>query len=219
MTSCSTTRRSSAAICAGGGPRRHRAGRRGNPSGDFRRAVFDHHPLAPLIYAPASFAELETYLRRALFDTPGIAVVRHPKGGELPGLPELPAEAKPYILLRADGADTSLVTYGRIFGECRSGAANGGEGAAGFGARPADPSVRPGLRPGRRRVPPVIFFEEGSPAGGVAEHFGTQLTALHYTGDYRIQAVELFILTCKTDAGLRHAGLMSMVLLRAMEAD
>ena len=65
----------------------------------------------------------------------------------------------------------------------------------------------------------VLFFEEGSPAGGVGEHFGTQLSARHYAGDYRIHAVEPFVSTCKTEAGLRHAGLDVDGMLRAIETD
>ena len=193
--------------------------------GETHQGIFDVPFLTTIpgttIYAPASFAELETYLRRALFDTPGIAVVRYPKGGELPGLPELPAEAKPYILLRADGADTLLVTYGRIFANAVQAARQMAEKGQPVSVlklgqiHPLDPGCVQAAAAYRR----VIFFEEGSPAGGVAEHFGTQLTALHYTGDYRIQAVEPFILTCKTDAGLRHAGLDVDGMLRAMEAD
>lgn len=150
-----------------------------------------------------SFAELETYLRRALFDTPGIADGALTQGGRAAGLPELPASEAVYPAQGRRGgyAAGHLRAY---FCECRAGgAANGGEGAAGFGASSSGRPRSTGLasRPpaAYRRV---IFFEEGSPAGGVAEHFGTQLTALHYTGDYRIQAVEPFILTCKTDAGL-----------------
>ena len=193
--------------------------------GETHQGIFDVPFLTTIpgttIYAPASFAELKVYLRRALLDTPGIAVVRYPKGGELPGLPEMPAEAKPYTLLRAEGADTLLVTYGRIFAN----AVQAAQEAAEKGRRvsvlklgqihPLDSGCIQAASGYRR----VLFFEEGSPAGGVGEHFGTQLSARHYAGDYRIHAVEPFVSTCKTEAGLRHAGLDVDGMLRAIETD
>ena len=50
------------------------------------------------IYSPSTFAELDISLKQALYDAAGIAVVRYPKGGELPGCEGFQPDYKPYTL-------------------------------------------------------------------------------------------------------------------------
>ena len=56
--------------------------------GETHQGIFDVPFLYTIpgvtIYSPASFDELRIHLKQALYDAKGIAVVRYPKGGELP---------------------------------------------------------------------------------------------------------------------------------------
>ena len=83
-----------------------------------------HHGLFDLAYlntvprmtvlAPASYAELDTMLERALFHIPGPVAVRYPRGGE--GAYAGNAGAEPASLLR-QGEDITLVGYGTEINE------------------------------------------------------------------------------------------------------
>ena len=67
------------------------------------------------IYSPSTFAELDISLKQALYDAAGIAVVRYPKGGELPGCEGFQPDYKPYTHLKNGKARILLMTYGRLF--------------------------------------------------------------------------------------------------------
>ena len=61
------------------------------------------------IYAPASFAELRSMLRRAVLEKTGPVAVRYPRGGE--GEYRDDRSEEPAVLLR-EGTDITLVSYG-----------------------------------------------------------------------------------------------------------
>lgn len=157
------------------------------------------------IYAPACFAELEIHLKQALYDETGPVAVRYPKGGE----PAVPAgyqpDYRPYQLYRVEGADTLLVTYGRIFFE-------------------AAEAVRRLDREGMSvsllkltRIKPIeadcirvmsafkriVFVEESSRAGGIGEYVASLLAESGYRGEYQLQAIDPFVGTCKVESAMR----------------
>ncbi len=180
--------------------------------GETHQGIFDVPFLTTIpgvtIYSPASFRELEIHLKQAIYDVDGIAVVRYPKGGELPCPSGVEPDYKPYTLYHAAGARILLVTYGRLFGNAMTAA----ERLAEEGIRlsvlklnrihPLDPeSVT--LAMGYTRV---LFFEEGA-KGGVAEHFGARLMENRYFGVYEIHAIGEFLPACTTESGLRRCGL------------
>jgi 1-deoxy-D-xylulose-5-phosphate synthase len=53
----------------------------------------------------------------------------------------------------------------------------------------------------------VVFFEEGSRSGGIAQSFGEALLERGYRGNYAVQAIDGLIPACTVSAGLRQAGL------------
>ena len=69
------------------------------------------------IYAPACFAELELYLRKALLHTEGVVAVRYPRGGELMLPLDWQASQKPFVMTGEEDARILLVTYGREFSQ------------------------------------------------------------------------------------------------------
>lgn len=170
------------------------------------------------VYSPATFEELEIHLKQALYDTDGLVAVRYPKGGELPMPDGFRASYKPYTLLRAEGAEVLLVTYGRIFANVLAAA----ERLAADGIavsvlklnriKPVDPDCIKLALPYYR----VLFFEEGIRAGGIGEWFGSQLAQNGFARAYEIHAIEGFGDVCTTEAGLRHAGLDAESIVRAV---
>ena len=87
--------------------------------GETHQGVFDVPFLTTIphvtIYSPSTFAELDISLKQALYDAAGIAVVRYPKGGELPGCEGFQPDYKPYTHLKNGKARILLMTYGRLF--------------------------------------------------------------------------------------------------------
>ena len=181
--------------------------------GETHQGIFDVPFLYTIpgvtIYCPASFKELEIHLKQALYDVPGVAVVRYPKGGEF-AVPEgYEPDYKPYTLLKSPGARTLLITYGRIFFHALSAARE----LAGQGIplsllklnrlRPLDGEcVDIALWYDR-----VLFFEEGSRSGGAGEHFAAALMEKRFGGRFILQAIDGFPGTCTAPSGLRKAGL------------
>lgn len=180
--------------------------------GETHQGIFDVPFLYTIpnvtIYAPAGFEELRIHLKQALYDVPGIAAVRYPKGGELPAPKGYAPDYKPFTLFRAD-ADTLVVTYGRVFFHVLSAARELLEEGTVVSIlklnriKPLDPACCAIAENYRR----IIFFEEGSRCGGVGEHFGTSLMQTGFAGHYEIHAADGFIPTCKTMSGLRRIGL------------
>lgn len=66
------------------------------------------------VLCPASFAELRTMLRQALFELSGPVAIRYPRGGE--GAFQGDTSAEPLVRLRT-GRDASLLTYGVLVNE------------------------------------------------------------------------------------------------------
>ena len=81
--------------------------------GQTHQGTFDAAFLATVpgmtVYAPSSFAELRSMLRRAILDETGPAAVRYPRGGE--GAYTEDNAAAPAVTLR-EGSDITLVSYG-----------------------------------------------------------------------------------------------------------
>lgn len=66
------------------------------------------------VLCPASFAELRTMLRRAVFHTEGPVAVRYPRGGE--GVYTACCGEEDFAVLR-EGSDGTIVTYGVLINE------------------------------------------------------------------------------------------------------
>ncbi len=81
--------------------------------GQTHQGTFDAAFLATVpgmtVYAPSSFAELGSMLRRAVLETTGPAAVRYPRGGE--GAYTADNAEAPAVTLR-EGSDLTLVSYG-----------------------------------------------------------------------------------------------------------
>lgn len=93
--------------------------------GESHHGIFDTAFLNSIpditVMAPTTFAELDNCFFRALYHTDGPVAVRYPRGIE-PDLPEdFRYSGSDYDIYGTDGAEITIVTFGRIFAEaCKS---------------------------------------------------------------------------------------------------
>ncbi len=193
--------------------------------GETHQGIFDPAFLGTIprvtVYAPATFEELRIHLKQALYDVTGVAVVRYPKGDELPMPDAYRPDYKPFSYFQAAGAKTLLVTYGRVFSHVLTAA----EQLAKEGVlvsvlklnriRPVEEECV-SIALGYRRV---LFFEEAIRTGGVGEWFGNELVRRDYARSYEIYAADGFLDTCTTASGLHRLGLDVEGVLRAVRGD
>ena len=181
--------------------------------GETHQGVFDVPFLTTIphvtIYSPSTFSELDINLKQALYDATGIAVVRYPKGGELPGCEGFEPDYKPYTHLKNARARVLLITYGRLFSHAM------------IAAKELEDADVPVSLLKLTRIWPlseecvsiaaeydqVLFFEEGSGQGGIGQVLESRLLELGYGGRVHIRAIDGFIPACTTSAGFRRTGL------------
>ncbi len=191
--------------------------------GETHQGVFDVAFLNTIpgvsVYSPSCFAELRINLKQAIYDEDGVAAVRYPRGGELPGLEGYEPDYQPYTLWETPGAETLLVTYGRIFATVREASRRLNEAGKPVSVlkltriRPLDPdSIRAALSYKR-----ILFFEEGIRSGGVCERFGAKLLNASYRGLYQPVAIDTFVPACKPERGLAANGLDLAGILAAVQ--
>lgn len=181
--------------------------------GETHQGVFDVPFLTTIphvtIYSPSTFAELDISLKQALYDAAGIAVVRYPKGGELPGCEGFQPDYKPYTHLKNAKARTLLITYGRLFSHAL------------IAARELSDEGVPVSLLKLTRIWPlpeecaaiaseykrVLFFEEGSLQGGIGRHLQSRLLESGFGGTCYLRAIDGFLPACSVSAGFRRTGL------------
>ncbi|MBQ9413696.1 MAG: 1-deoxy-D-xylulose-5-phosphate synthase [Clostridia bacterium] len=191
--------------------------------GETHQGIFDVPMLNAIpratVYAPCCFAEFRTQLKQAVYDVDGIAAVRYPKGGEW-RIPEgFVPDYQPFTWYRSRRSDVLIVTYGRLFGNVLAAAnelAQKGRYVSVLKLnriKPIDPAcIRVALTYFR-----VLFFEEGSRRGGVAEYFGSQLAENNFARRYEVYAIDRFIPCCSTEEGLHIVGLDVEGIVAAVE--
>lgn len=186
-----------------------RAGIVGN-DGETHQGLFDTAFLSSVpnmtIFAPATYAELKAMLRRSLYEVPGVAALRYPRGQQ----DDCPAFGDPTADYHLEGeGNTLIISYGRIF----------------FNALRASHQLReqgvPTALCKLNRICPIpqeaveemlrferiFFFEEGIHSGGIAEHLLDQLNQAGYRGLYHISAVDRFVPQASVDSSLKQLGL------------
>jgi 1-deoxy-D-xylulose-5-phosphate synthase len=186
------------------------------------QGIFDVPFLATVpgmtLYAPSCYAEVRLHLKQALYDVTGPAGVRYPKGEESPLAAGFRPDYAPFTFFEAPGADTLLVTYGRLYFEAVEAArALAAEGVSVSILKlnrilPLDLACLDGASPYRR----IVFFEES--AGGVGERMAASLMARGWRGEFEHQKITPFVGTCKVSSALRRFSLdaagMRRVILR-----
>lgn len=145
-----------------------------------------------VIYSPSSYEELGLALRQAVDVDGNVVAVRYPRGyeGYLPK--NYKALDEPVSIFGKKSASVAIVTYGSLF----SNAVKAQEKLLEYDIEtkiiklnrvwPIDVSAIAQAK--KSQV--VLFFEEGSKAGGAGESFATMLMEAGYKGDFAHIAVE-----------------------------
>ena len=150
--------------------------------GETHQGIFDVPMLRAIpnttIYAPATFEELRRCLMRAIYDTEGIAAVRYPKGAELrvKGVKIAPARDLFYSGKRSS---TLGITYGKISANLIKAASDTGADFVRLVVVNPLPWSIYEIALGYEKI---VFFEESSLQGGVAEGFFAELLKRGYRG-------------------------------------
>ena len=143
------------------------------------------------IYAPALFSELDLCLHSAL-NSPGLSVVRYPKGGE-PGLSEenFTKESEIVFSKNVSECETVVVTYGRI-AENVEDAVRGVSGPVGIirliKLFPLDFATFDTLTAKAKRI---CFIEEGVLTGGIGEKSAAHLSECRPGVRIYVKAIEI----------------------------
>ncbi len=160
------------------------------------------------VLAPSSHAELEISLKQAVYDIPGIAAVRYPKGSEPSVLANYQPDGQPFTLFRDPLASTLVVTYGRLFGNALQAAKRLRT------KHPVSILKLTRIHPIPEEVltivqayPRIIFFEECARAGGVAQQLGAALLQQRYDGVYDPVAIDTIVSHGTVEEGLKSVGL------------
>lgn len=181
--------------------------------GETHQGIFDVAFLNTIpgvtVYSPSNYAELRINLRQAIYDVPGVAAVRYPRGAEPAGLETFEPDYRPWVLVPQDGAKTLLVTYGRLFAQ----AVQAAERLRSAG-RPVSILKLTRIKPLdvecialAAGFADIFFFEESIRSGGVGERFGAMLQRQGYGGRYALAAIDGFVPVCRPMAGLHRLGL------------
>ncbi len=150
--------------------------------GVFDVAMLSHIPNAT-IYSPASFEELRQCLKRALYDTNGVAVVRYPKGAEyrahLPHAGDLAYSGKK--------RSTLAISYGRISAWLDEAATDAGADWLRLLKISPLPEKAVEIAMCYDRI---VFFEEGMLSGGIAEKLCAALAKKGFKGAFQSVGVD-----------------------------
>lgn len=90
--------------------------------GETHQGIFDVAYLSTIpnvkIYSPYNFDELETCLKRAIYEDNGVVAVRYPKGAPKDVDAVYYSNSSTHTLFKQNQNNNLIITYGRIFAEC-----------------------------------------------------------------------------------------------------
>ena len=182
--------------------------------GETHQGVFDVPMLTTIpgikLYSPANYQEVRLCLRQALYHDNGLVAVRYPRGKE-PVHPMLEAGIGCQF---TEGKDILLITYGRVSAQVydvRDKLAAEGISCAVLRLIQIYPLADEILHIAGR-FEKVLFAEEGSAEGGLAEKLASQLLRMDFKGTYRSAAIHGFVRQAPVQRCLDHVGLSSNAL-------
>lgn len=161
------------------------------------------------VFSPSCFAELGDMLKRALFDTEGVAVVRYPRGGELYIPDDFKVSSEPYAFYGSSDSDILMVTYGREFSQlCLAGESLAEKGVSSciLKLNTIKPLPEKAVELSKK-YKRVYFFEEGVRCGGIGEGFGFALYQSGFAGQFCLTALNGSVAQAKISSALHNVGL------------
>ncbi|MCI1983133.1 MAG: 1-deoxy-D-xylulose-5-phosphate synthase [Oscillospiraceae bacterium] len=188
--------------------------------GIFDAAFFNTIP-GITVFAPSFYDELDLCLSAALYQVPGFAAVRYPRGGQLFRPYDFQPSGRAFDLYGEKKTETVIVTYGRLFSfaclACSELNRRGDRTAVVKLNRikPVDPeAVRQAS--GAKQV---FFFEEGIQQGGIGEHFGFLLGQAGFAGKFYLRAINDFVAHATMRQALEALGLTENGMLQMILAE
>jgi len=176
--------------------------------GETHQGIYDVAMLSTIpnttLYAPSNFAELECHLKQALYDTPGIAALRYPKGGEDPILKKHLPTGQAYDYDR-QGNGVLLVTYGRTYGAVKAYVESQPDQALSVLKLNRVLPLTDDVVAIAKEYACVLVMEETR--GGMGELLGSALLKAGYAGRYGVRSIEETLGACTTAQGLNRVGL------------
>lgn len=171
--------------------------------GETHQGIFDVPMLTAIpsttVYSPFDYSELKACLKKAVYDTDGIAAVRYPKGKGEEGCSE--TEYSDY-LYSENNSEILAVSYGRISKALFSDSIKCDK----LRIIKIHPLSEDIVRI-CRNYKYIVFFEESARSGGIGEHLLSRLAGSGYNGRFRIIAAEGFIPQASVSSSLHHLGL------------
>ncbi len=161
--------------------------------GETHQGVFDVAMLNPMpnltIYSPATFDELKSELRQAIYFEKHPVAVRYPRGSER----SLPSPSQGYENYNIYGSGKILiVTYGILTAEmldaCDS-LKKMGKSTTLLQLKKIKPIDEAAIS-AALSFDNIYFIEEGMKHGSVAEGFGIRLMEMGYKGKFRVRAID-----------------------------
>ena len=180
--------------------------------GETHQGIFDVPLLTDIpgavIYSPSCYEELKLCLNEALYECDGLACVRYPRGNDCSSFDKSSLNTK-YTLTENDDAKILLVSYGRIYDDLfKAYILLNKEGIKCDILKLtrifpiADEIIEKS-----EKYKHIIFFEEGSIHGGIAEIFGNKLELSGFSGKYVLRGIEGFVKQATVKSILSRYGL------------
>jgi 1-deoxy-D-xylulose-5-phosphate synthase len=182
--------------------------------GETHQGIYDVSMLCGIpnvtIYSPSDYNELRVCLKKALYETTGVAAVRYPRGAESALIGN--TESDSYADFTADFTGKKLLCagYGRQFNEIKKAQDKLTEQTMGdlsFDTLKLT-KIHPFFIPKEvLKYRDIIFFEEGIKTGGAGEQFAAKLLTLGFRGKFRLIAADGYIKHNTVEGQLSEFGL------------
>ncbi|MGN1481673.1 1-deoxy-D-xylulose-5-phosphate synthase [Porcipelethomonas sp.] len=180
--------------------------------GETHQGIFDVPLLTSIpgtvIYSPSCYEELKVCLNEALYNCSGLACVRYPRGNDCSSFDKDNLNTE-FTLTENEGSEILLISYGRIFDELyKAYTLLNNENIS------CDILKLTKIFPIESRIiekalkyKKIIFFEESSVNGSIAEFFGNDLLLCGFSGEYHIRGIEGFVKQATVKSILERLGL------------
>jgi 1-deoxy-D-xylulose-5-phosphate synthase len=178
--------------------------------GETHQGIFDIPMLKSIpgttIYSPSNFDEQRKCLKKAIYETDGLAVVRYPKGGEEFGYCGSKYDTDNFYHFQKGGGCLAI-SFGRLFNRLydasRSSSMNSFDMIKLVKIFPVDDAVIEAAQ----KYNSVVIFEGSSKSGGIGEYIAVKLIESGYKGKIKICAIEGFVGQASVPEALRQNGL------------
>lgn len=145
-----------------------------------------------IVYSPATYEGLRSAVFKAFYkDNASVVAIRYPRGTEKALPDRFRVTDEDFTMYEPEASDTTIVTYGRLFGEACDALKRLKE--AGIPVRILKLNkIKPIHRDAVAAVADserIFFFEEGIRSGGVGEHMAALLLEYGYSGQFQHIAV------------------------------